>query len=123
MLNAVHHIAIICSDYERSKHFYVDVLGLTVVREIYRAERQSYKLDLALHGRFVLEIFSFANPPKRVSAPEAAGAAIAVGAGAGAAGVAVCANEVNDKASIAAKLKIKLLEIELWLPTFFILLY
>jgi hypothetical protein len=57
------------------------------------------------------------------SAPEAAGAATAVGAGAGAAGAAVCANEVTDKASIAAKLNIKLLEIELWLPTFFILLY
>ncbi|MFM7023364.1 MAG: VOC family protein [Flavobacteriales bacterium] len=73
MLNAVHHISIICSDYERSKVFYTEVLGLTVMAENYRPERQSYKLDLSLNGRYVLELFSFPNPPQRVSRPEAAG--------------------------------------------------
>jgi glyoxylase I family protein len=72
-LNKVHHIALICADYSKSKHFYIDVLGLTIIQEIYREERDSYKLDLALNGNFVIELFSFPNPPKRVSAPEAAG--------------------------------------------------
>ena len=73
MLNNIHHTAIICSDYEKSKAFYVDILGLKIIREIYREERQSYKLDLALNGRYVIELFSFPNPPKRVSRPEATG--------------------------------------------------
>lgn len=73
MINKVHHIAIICSDYEVSKVFYTDVLGLTIIREIYRAERQSYKLDLALNGNYVVELFSFPNPAKRLSRPEAMG--------------------------------------------------
>lgn len=73
MLNSIHHIAIICSDYEASKKFYIDVLGLNVIREIYREERQSYKLDLALNGTYVIELFSFPNPPKRPSYPEATG--------------------------------------------------
>ncbi|MDR6846111.1 VOC family protein [Flavobacterium granuli] len=72
-LNKVHHIAIIASDYIQSKHFYIDVLGLTVIQEIYRENRDSYKLDLALNGTFIIELFSFPNPPKRVSCPEAAG--------------------------------------------------
>lgn len=72
-LNKVHHIAIITSDYSKSKHFYIDILGLTIIQEIYRKERDSYKLDLALNGNFVIELFSFPNPPKRVSGPEAAG--------------------------------------------------
>jgi glyoxylase I family protein len=72
-LNAIHHIAIICSDYERSKTFYTEVLGLTVIREVYRAERQSYKLDLALNGQYVIELFSFPNPPQRLSRPEGTG--------------------------------------------------
>ncbi|MBG6111129.1 glyoxylase I family protein [Flavobacterium sp. CG_9.10] len=72
-INKVHHTAIICSDYDQSKKFYTDVLGLTVIREIYRAERQSYKLDLALNGTYVIELFSFPNPPQRTSRPEAAG--------------------------------------------------
>jgi glyoxylase I family protein len=72
-LNKVHHIAIICSDYQKSKTFYTNVLGLTIVQEIYREERQSYKLDLALNGNYVIEIFSFPNPPQRPSKPEAAG--------------------------------------------------
>ncbi|PTS98586.1 VOC family protein [Flavobacterium sp. HMWF030] len=72
-LNKVHHIAILCSDYQKSKTFYTEVLGLTVIREIYREERQSYKLDLALNGIYVVELFSFPNPPKRPSRPEAVG--------------------------------------------------
>ena len=72
-LNKVHHIAILCSDYEKSKHFYTQILGLTIIREIYREERQSYKLDLSLNGTYVVELFSFPNPPERVSRPEACG--------------------------------------------------
>lgn len=73
MINKVHHIAIICSDYAVSKAFYIDILGLTVIREVYRAERQSYKLDLALNGHYVIELFSFPDPVKRPSRPEALG--------------------------------------------------
>ncbi|MBA4241353.1 MAG: VOC family protein [Sphingobacteriaceae bacterium] len=73
LLNSVHHIAIICSDYQKSKHFYTTILGFTIVREVYREERQSYKLDLALNGEYIIELFSFPNPLKRVSQPEAAG--------------------------------------------------
>lgn len=73
MLSAIHHIAIICSDYERSKKFYTETLGLTVLAEHYRAERQSFKLDLALNNHYVIELFSFPNPPARPSRPEAAG--------------------------------------------------
>lgn len=72
-LNKVHHIAILCSDYEKSKYFYTQILGLTIIREIYREERQSYKLDLALNGSYVVELFSFPNPPQRPSRPEAVG--------------------------------------------------
>lgn len=73
MLKKVHHIAIICSDYESSKSFYLEVLGLEFIREVYREERQSYKLDLALNGEYIVELFSFPNPPKRLSRPEGAG--------------------------------------------------
>lgn len=72
-LNKVHHIAILCSDYQKSKAFYTEVLGLSIIREIYREERQSYKLDLALNGTYIVELFSFPNPPKRPSRPEAVG--------------------------------------------------
>lgn len=72
-LNSIHHIAIICSNYERSKAFYTEVLGLTVIREVYRKERQSYKLDLALNGQYVIELFSFPHPPQRLSRPEGTG--------------------------------------------------
>lgn len=73
MLNKVHHIAIICSDYQKSKAFYVDALGLEILRETYREERDSWKLDLALNGEYVIELFSFSNPPDRVNRPEARG--------------------------------------------------
>lgn len=69
----LHHIAIICSDYERSKNFYTEILGFSIIKEVYRAERQSYKLDLALNGNYLIELFSFPNPPKRTSRPEACG--------------------------------------------------
>jgi glyoxylase I family protein len=70
---AIHHVAIICSDYERSKHFYTQILGLKIIAEAYRAERQSYKLDLAVADGTQLELFSFPNPPERPSRPEACG--------------------------------------------------
>jgi len=73
MLNRIHHIAIICSDYEKSKDFYVNKLGLTIVTEFYRAERKSYKLDLAVNELYQIELFSFENPPGRPSRPEAQG--------------------------------------------------
>lgn len=69
----IHHIAIICTDYARSKQFYTEVLGLRVIREVHRAERQSWKLDLALGRQYVIELFSFPIPPARLSHPEAAG--------------------------------------------------
>ncbi|WP_116788312.1 SMU1112c/YaeR family gloxylase I-like metalloprotein [Flavobacterium psychrotrophum] len=72
-ISKIHHTAIICADYEVSKKFYTDVLGLTIVREVYRAERDSYKLDLALNGHYIIELFSFPAPPSRPSRPEAAG--------------------------------------------------
>ena len=72
-LKHIHHIAIICSDYQRSLHFYMDVLGLELVRETYREQRLSYKADLALNGEYAIELFSFPKPPQRVSRPEASG--------------------------------------------------
>jgi glyoxylase I family protein len=69
----VHHIAIICSDYERSKHFYTHILGFRVLHEQYREERRSYKLDLQVGGHTQIELFSFEDPPKRPSYPEACG--------------------------------------------------
>lgn len=71
-LQKIHHVAIIASDYEKSKEFYVDILGLKVIREVYREERESYKLDLQI-GDSQIELFSFKNPPKRPSYPEACG--------------------------------------------------
>jgi len=72
-INRVHHIAIICSDYEKSKHFYGEILGLKIVREVYREARQSYKLDLEVGNQYQIELFSFPDPPMRPSRPEAAG--------------------------------------------------
>ena len=68
-----HHVAIIGSDYARSKRFYTEVLGLPVIREVHRAERGSYKLDLALPDGTQIELFSFPAPPPRPSYPEACG--------------------------------------------------
>jgi glyoxylase I family protein len=72
-LNRIHHVAIICSDYERSKNFYTNVLGLELIHEHYRKERKSYKLDLKVDEHTQIELFSFETPPKRLSYPEACG--------------------------------------------------
>ena len=69
----IHHIAIICSDYEISKKFYTAVLGLKILREVYPEERESYKLDLGIEDQYVIELFSFPDPPKRPSRPESCG--------------------------------------------------
>jgi glyoxylase I family protein len=73
MFRRIHHIAIICSDYEKSKRFYVEKLGFEVVCETFREERASYKLDLRVGGAYQIELFSFPNPPARLSLPEACG--------------------------------------------------
>lgn len=72
-IQSLHHIAIICSDYEKSKRFYTEILGFQVKNEVYREERQSYKLDLSLNGHYLIELFSFPNPPNRLSRPESTG--------------------------------------------------
>ncbi|NEQ88401.1 MAG: VOC family protein [Moorea sp. SIO2I5] len=68
-----HHVAIICSDYEKSKQFYVEILGFSIIEETFRAARKSYKLDLKVGDGDRIELFSFPNPPERVSRPEACG--------------------------------------------------
>jgi glyoxylase I family protein len=68
-----HHVAVICSNYERSKDFYARIVGLEVVAEVYRADRDSYKLDLRVPDGTQVELFSFPDPPKRASYPEACG--------------------------------------------------
>lgn len=68
----IHHVAIISSNYEKSKNFYTKILGLEIIREVYREDRDSYKLDLKI-GNSQIELFSFRNPPKRLSYPEACG--------------------------------------------------
>jgi glyoxylase I family protein len=69
----VHHVAIICSDYEKSRRFYSEFLGLAIVSETYRPDRGSYKIDLALSDGSQIELFSFPEPPPRPSYPEACG--------------------------------------------------
>lgn len=73
MLKGIHHVAIICSDYNRSKLFYTEVLGLDIIAENYRDARDSFKLDLALPDGSQIELFSFPTPPPRPSHPEACG--------------------------------------------------
>lgn len=72
-LSKIHHIAIIVSDYEAAKEFYVNKLGLSVIRENYRLERKGWKLDLRVNAYTELEIFAELNPPKRMNRPEACG--------------------------------------------------
>lgn len=72
-LKNIHHVAIICRNYEVSKHFYTQILGLKMLAEHYRKERDSWKLDLAIGDQYVIELFSFPDPPARVSRPEAQG--------------------------------------------------
>jgi glyoxylase I family protein len=99
MFNRLHHLAIICSDYSRSKRFYVETLGFEIVREVYREERTSFKLDLKVAGTYQIELFSFPDPPKRVSSPEACG-------------LRHIAFEVDDVAHTAQKLIAKGVEVE-----------
>ncbi|MBK7748284.1 MAG: VOC family protein [Candidatus Obscuribacter sp.] len=75
MLNQakVHHVAIICSDYPRSRHFYTEILGFEIISEVYREPRKSYKLDLKVGSHSQLELFSFPETPPRVTGPEACG--------------------------------------------------
>ena len=72
-ITRIDHIAIICSDYEVSKRFYCEALGFEVVQEVHREDRNSWKCDLKIGDRYQLELFSFLNPPKRLSYPEACG--------------------------------------------------
>ncbi|BAY76792.1 glyoxalase/bleomycin resistance protein/dioxygenase [Nostoc linckia NIES-25] len=71
--SGIHHVAIICSNYHRSKKFYVETLGFAIIAETFRAERNSYKLDLQVGENAQIELFSFPNPPQRFSSPEACG--------------------------------------------------
>lgn len=73
LLPAIHHVALICSDYARSKAFYSETLGFRIIHEVYRAERDSWKLDLEVSPGVSLELFSFPSPPPRPSRPEAQG--------------------------------------------------
>ena len=98
-LRRVHHVAIICSDYARSKHFYTQVLGLRVRGEAYRQARDSWKLDLALPDGTQLELFSFPSPPPRPSYPEACG-------------LRHLAFEVDDVAAAAQRLEGQGIEVE-----------
>ncbi|RYD28735.1 MAG: hypothetical protein EOP87_19265, partial [Verrucomicrobiaceae bacterium] len=72
-ISRLHHVAVICTDYPVSKHFYTELLGLRVISEIYRAERRSWKLDLEIPGGTQIELFSFPDAPVRPSYPEARG--------------------------------------------------
>lgn len=71
--NRIHHVAVICSDYQKSKEFYVEKLGFEIENEVFREERNSYKLDLKVAGIYQIELFSFPNPPERVNSPETRG--------------------------------------------------
>lgn len=72
-IEQLHHVAIICSDYEKSKYFYTQLLGLAILSEVYREEKDSYKLDLLIGNQYQIELFSFPNPPSRITNPEATG--------------------------------------------------
>ncbi|KQL52574.1 hypothetical protein AN964_02820 [Heyndrickxia shackletonii] len=73
LFKRIHHVAIICSNYETSKDFYVNKLGFSIMNEVFRNDRGSYKLDLAIKGHYQIELFSFPNPPDRQTQPEAVG--------------------------------------------------
>jgi glyoxylase I family protein len=69
----IHYVAIICSNYKKSLRFYLEVIGLELLSEVYREDRQSWKADLGLQGKYLIELFSFPDPPQRISQPEATG--------------------------------------------------
>jgi glyoxylase I family protein len=98
-IRSIHHIAILTDDYEKSKRFYTDVLGFEVIRETYRAERKSYKLDLAIAGLYQIELFSFPDSRERGSYPEAKG-------------LRHLAFAVDDLDAAAAELKTKGIQVE-----------
>ncbi|MEM8809891.1 MAG: VOC family protein [Cyanobacteria bacterium P01_G01_bin.38] len=98
-INHIHHVAIICSNYETSKRFYTEILGCSILQETYRAKRVSYKLDLRIGDADTLELFSFPNPPQRVSRPEAVG-------------LRHLAFEVDDIAAAVMDLQAKGVEVE-----------
>ncbi len=95
----IHHVAIICSDYQRSKAFYTKILGFAVIEETFRAERNSYKLDLRVGPNSQIELFSFPSPPARVSRPEACG-------------LRHLAFQVDDVGSVRAQLINKEIDVE-----------
>lgn len=97
--NRIHHVAVICSDYQKSKEFYVEKLGFEIENEVFREERNSYKLDLKVAGIYQIELFSFPNPPERVNSPEARG-------------LRHLAFEVDDVEKTAAELREKGIETE-----------
>ena len=72
-ITGIHHIAILTDDYETSKHFYTEILGFGIIRETYRKERNSWKLDLAIAGTYQIELFSFPDFRERGSYPESKG--------------------------------------------------
>ncbi|MCG2613643.1 VOC family protein [Terrimonas sp. NA20] len=98
-IKAIHHIAILTDDYEKSKAFYTDVLGFTVISEVYREQRNSYKLDLAINGLYQIELFSFPDYRERASFPEAKG-------------LRHLAFLVDDVAASAAELKAKGVDVQ-----------
>ncbi len=98
-IKAIHHIALLTDDYEKSKAFYTELLGFTVISEVYREERKSYKLDLAINGLYQIELFSFPEFRERASFPEAKG-------------LRHLAFLVDDVAASAAELKAKGVEVQ-----------
>lgn len=98
-LNQIHHIAIIASDYAKSKTFYTEILGFEIINETYRSERDSYKLDLRVNEQTQIELFSFPNPPSRPTQPEATG-------------LRHLAFEVNDINSVRNELIAKNIEVQ-----------
>jgi glyoxylase I family protein len=98
-IKGIHHIAILTDNYESSKHFYTEVLGFEIIRETYRADRQSYKLDLAIAGLYQVELFSFPEFRERGSYPEAKG-------------LRHLAFAVDDVEAAAAELKTKNVRVE-----------
>lgn len=99
LFKRIHHVAIIASDYERSKRFYHETLGFGIIAETFRAERQSWKLDLSLPDGSQIELFSFPDAPKRSNYPEACG-------------LRHLAFAVDDVDATAAELKARGVEVE-----------